>query len=96
MINQAISIKIKNLYEEKHEQIINMILKVNNLAHSIGDEDKCMKTLLKELSRLFDGLKILNRNGMPILYDDIESLLPIDIVKYLVTTYGVGNKLFED
>lgn len=32
---------------------------IDNLAHTIGDEDKCMNTLLKELNKLLDGLKVL-------------------------------------
>lgn len=73
-----------------------MIVKVNNLAHNISDRDKCMNTLLKELNKLLDGLKILHINGMPILCDDGESLLPIDIIKSIVTIDGLGIKLFED
>lgn len=71
-----------------------MVVKVNNLAHSIGNGDKCMNTFLKELKKLSNGLKVLHRKYMYVLYDDVRSPLFPEIVRYLVGANGVNIILF--
>jgi len=95
MLNHETNTKVQNLSNEAHEQMKTILLKVNNLAHSISDGDKCINTFLKELNKLFNSLKVLHKNSIHVLYDDVVSPLPIDIVKYLLVD-ATYVKFFED
>lgn len=73
-----------------------MIVKIGNLPHTIGDGDKFMNTLLKDLNKLSYGLNMLYINGMCTLYGDDGSLIYHDIVKSSIIMDGEYVKVFGD